>query len=88
MNLAKTIEGLPDDRLCRDCADEDGYCPNRSLPCEISYSDLKRLVKLLRKCETALNSLPSDALGTGGKPDSTRWYLRGELLSEIREVLG
>lgn len=50
---------------------------------------LADIAATLRKCETAIDSLPSDALGIGGdaKFDSTRWYRRDELLSEIREVL-
>jgi len=81
MNLAKTIEELPrwkptihlDGSLLDDCSD-----------CEEQNG---RLVATLRKCETAIDSLPVETrLHVGGESGS-RWKERDELLSEIREVL-
>lgn len=50
-------------------------------------NEYPKLLATLRKCETAIESLPVDALGFG-TTDTSRWPLRDELLGEIREVLG
>lgn len=42
--LIEKMKRLPDSEpQCRDCADEDGFCPNRPMPCDVSFANLKQL---------------------------------------------
>ena len=46
-----------------------------------------QLIEALVDSKKAIESLPSDALGIAGTGDGTRWYVRDELLSQIKTAL-
>ena len=47
----------------------------------------KQLIEALVDSKKAIESLPSNALGIAGTGEGTRWYVRDELLSQIKTAL-
>jgi hypothetical protein len=55
--IIEKVEALPENRLCRDCADDGPICPNRSLPCDLSYSSIKLLANHAKALAEAVEAL-------------------------------
>ena len=47
----------------------------------------KQLIEALMDSKKAIESLTNDALGIAETGDGTRWYVRDELLSQIKTAL-
>lgn len=90
--LLTYIETLRDkEPMCRDCADEDGTCPNRQWPCHLNESDLKALALRYKAYEAALQEIAcfNDDLGNENLSLTGNYYAFDEPTSvkTAREAL-
>jgi len=85
MNISETIKALPPGAIHVLVAGDTKGSIRFNL--ELTVVGLQRLVNVLERCETAIDSLSTGSLGFGSN-DKTWWALRDELLSDIREALG
>ena len=84
MNISETIKALPDGDAKIWGVDIDN-CPVEYIG---TFDDLKRLLDVLEKCETAVEGIGVMDLGMRRTSENNWGYEQVILLSEIREALG
>lgn len=91
--LIEKVLALKDGGFCRDCADDGPWCPNRTLPCEINYADLRSLARQTQAGARAIETLTRIADHSREVLDNAKtlhYDMRGwaaEALSECEKIL-